>query len=120
MKNAARLLQDIARRDSTILLVDEQDDTRQVAQDFFAGLGCRVVTANDLHNAAAVLRSVVIDLVIARYDDERAQSAAAALRACAGKIPIIALSAGADTLRILLETLGRALEKAMSEATLLN
>jgi hypothetical protein len=58
VKNAARLLQDIARRDSTILLVDEQAETRQVSQDFFAGLGCRVVTANDLHTAAAVLRSV--------------------------------------------------------------
>jgi CheY-like chemotaxis protein len=120
MKQAARLLQDITRRNSTILLVDERADTRQIAQDFFAGLGCRVVTASDLASAAAVLRAMVIDLVIARYDDERAQSAAAALRACAGSIPIIALSAGADTLRVLLDTLGRALEKAMSEATLLN
>jgi CheY-like chemotaxis protein len=120
MKNAARLLQDIARRDSTVLVVDEEDATRQIAQDFFMGLGCRVVTAHDLSAAAAVLRSVVVDLVIARYDDERAQSAASALRACAGRIPIIALSAGADTLRILLATLGRALEKAMADATMPN
>ena len=120
MKNAARLLSDIARHGSTILLVDEQDETRCVAQEFFSGLGCRVVTASDLSAATAVLRSVAIDLVIARYDDERAQSAAAALRACAGKTPIIALSTGMETLRVLLDTLGRALEKAISESAMLN
>jgi CheY-like chemotaxis protein len=120
MKNAVRLLQDIARRDSTILLVDEEDGTRQVAQDFLRELGLSVVAAGSLATAAAVLRSVVIDLVIARYDDERAQSAATALRACAGRTPIIALSAGADTLRVLLDALGQALAKARSESAFLN
>jgi len=111
--DAGRLLLSLARRDSIILLVDEDLDTRGLTETFLRGLGSRVLAASDLQSAAQVLRSIAIDLIVARYDDHEAQSAAAALRACAGRIPIIAISAGESTLRLLLEALGKALEETL-------
>jgi CheY-like chemotaxis protein len=120
MMAARRLLASLSNTNSTILLVDEEPETRGIALDFLRELGCRVITAHDLQSAAQVLRSAAIDLIIARYEDSRAQSAASALRACGGTTPIIALAAGAETLRVLLEALGRALEKAAVQAAQLN
>jgi len=113
MKDPAQALGEIVHTNATILLVDEEADTRGLTREFLLDLGCRVITASDLPNAAHVLRVMEVDLVVARYDDAHAQSAAAALRVCAGATPIIALSAGADTLKVLLDALGRALAQAM-------
>jgi CheY-like chemotaxis protein len=116
VKDAGHLLAALARSDSTVLLVDEQSDTREIAGEFFRELGCRVVAVGDLHAAAQLLRSMHIDLIIARYPDERAQSAAATLRVCSGKTPIIALATNAETLRRLLDALGHALRDNSPQA----
>ena len=111
-----RLLHRIGRPDATVLVVDERDDTRTLALTFFASLGCRVAVAEDLRRAAALLRLLAVDLVVACYDDDRARPAAETLRACAGEVPILTLAAGKDSLRELLAALGNAVDRAVTAA----
>jgi DNA-binding response OmpR family regulator len=106
-------LQLLVSQVSTVLLVDEDVHTRAIAEGFLTDYGVRVIAVSGLAAAVHVMRAVEIDLIVARYDDEQAQAAASALRACGGSTPIIALSAGADTLRALLEALGKAIGQAL-------
>ena len=117
-EDAQRLLSAALLRNSTVLVVDEVTGTRRLTEEFLKGIGCRVFSAGDLSHAAHFLRAVTVDLVIARYDDQRAQSAASALRACTRGASIIALCANETTLRTLLDALGKALRKAGSSLTL--
>jgi DNA-binding response OmpR family regulator len=105
---ATRLLGALTSCHSTVLWVDEDSESRTSTQQFLRARGCACITVGDLVSAAQILRTVEIHLVVARYDDERARTAASALRACVRGVPIVALTAATETVRVLLEAIATA------------
>ena len=107
-----------------ILYVEDNDDNVYMLKNRLTRAGFTVIVATDGAQGIAMAMSeqpdlILMDLTLPKIDGEEATRRIKA-DPHTRHIPIIALSAGADTLRVLLDTLGRALEKAMSEATLLN